>query len=84
MSRLLENGKQYRDREFARNSSVLYTPNDPYRVAHPNALSDGDDKGKGELNGSIGSQTDINQRQFADSKNSKYYTKNKPYDASRV
>ena len=30
-----------------------------YGVNNPNALSDGDDKGKGELNGSIGSKTDI-------------------------
>jgi ssDNA-binding replication factor A large subunit len=30
-----------------------------YGVTNPNSLSDGDDKGKGELNGSIGSKTDI-------------------------
>ena len=82
MSRLLENGEQYRKREFARNSSVLFTPNDPYTSAHKNAISDGDEKGKGENNGSIGGLTDITKREQANAKN--IYNSNKPYDASRA
>jgi hypothetical protein len=39
-----------------------YSSNNSYGVTNPNSLSDGDDKGKGELNGSIGSKTDISER----------------------
>jgi hypothetical protein len=84
MSRLLNNSDQYRKREFARNASTTYTPNDPYGVSHPNAKSDGDTKGKGEQNGSIGSSVDIAKREELQAKNSKWFTKNKPYDASRA
>jgi hypothetical protein len=82
MSRLLENGKAFRDKEIARNSSTLFTSNDPYNVAHENALSDGDEKGKGENNGSIGGLTDITKRGQSEAKN--MYNQNRPYDASRA
>jgi hypothetical protein len=82
MSRLLENSKDFREREFARNTSTLYNPNDPYGNAHPNALSDGDEKGKGENSGSIGGLTDIQKRQEGSARN--MYNKNRPYDDSRV
>lgn len=82
MSRLLENSEQYRKKEFARNSSTLFTPNDPYNVAHPNALSDGDEKGKGENNKSVGGLTDIQKREESAARNT--YNKNRPYDASRA
>jgi hypothetical protein len=37
------------------------SPGDEYGSSHPNALSDGDDKGKGETN-SVGTKTDILNR----------------------
>jgi hypothetical protein len=40
----------------------LYKQDKFYSSSNQNALSDGDEKGKGELNGSIGSQTDIQTR----------------------
>ena len=82
MSRLLENSDEFRKREFARNTSTLYNPNDPYSVGHDNALSDGDEKGKGEKDGSIGGLTDIQKRHQSDAKN--MYNKDRPYDASRA
>ena len=77
MSRLEEISEQYRKREIVRNS---YDKEDTYAGTHPNALSDGDEKGKGEKNGSIGSATDIKQRQIAATKNK--YNTNRPYDDS--
>jgi hypothetical protein len=82
MSRLLANSEQYRKREFARNTSTLFTPNDPYNTAHSKALSDGDEKGKGENSGSIGGLTDIQKRHEGEAKN--MYNKNKPYNDSRA
>lgn len=40
-----------------------------YGLNHPDALSDGDERGKGELNGSIGSKTDIITRKETVNKN---------------
>jgi len=82
MSRLLKNSGEFRDREFARNSSTLFTPNDEYNVGHEHAKSDGDEKGKGENDGSIGGATDITKREQSAAKN--IYNQNKPYDASRA
>ena len=46
-------GEQIRIQEFAINT---YTGNNGYGVTNPNAISDGDEKGKGENeNGEIGS-----------------------------
>jgi hypothetical protein len=39
-----------------------YQANNAFGVNHPNALADGDDKGKGENNGLIGSLTDRAER----------------------
>jgi len=44
-------------------------PGSLYDTNHPNALSTGDIKGKGELNGSIGSSLDILERGNATSRN---------------
>jgi hypothetical protein len=59
---LLNDSTQFRDRELKRNP---YGKNSDYNASHPNALSTGDDKGKGERNGSIGSATDILSRSRA-------------------
>jgi hypothetical protein len=47
--------------EVARNT-YNNQPGSSYDSNHPNAQSNGDDKGKGELNGSIGSAKDISER----------------------
>jgi hypothetical protein len=47
-----------------------------YNSTSSNALSDGDDKGKGELNGNIGTRTDINERNVLLSKNNYNSTNN--------
>lgn len=77
MSRLEEISVQYRKREVVRNS---YDKNDEFGSGHENALSDGDEKGKGEQDGSIGGKTDIEQRKIAATKNK--YNLNRPYDDS--
>ena len=47
-----------------------YKPNSfEYSATNPNALSDGDEKGKGENSGKIGSLTDINTRTESLSRN---------------
>jgi len=48
-----------------------------YGVNHPNALSDGDDFGKGENNNQVGSQTDINNRLDNQARN--IYSENNSY-----
>jgi hypothetical protein len=78
MSRLLKNSPQYRDPLLAKNE---FTNNDEYVVGHPNALSDGDEHGKGETD-TIGSATDIKKRQQLEAKNK--YTLNDPYDSSNA
>ena len=77
MSRLEENSVQYRKKEIARNS---YDSNDEYSVSHPNALSDGDEKGKGEKNKSVGGATDIKERNEQIARNR--YNKNREYNDS--
>ena len=49
-----------------------------YSATNPNALSDGDEKGKGELNNSIGSSLDINTRIESVSRNKYGETKRYP------
>lgn len=75
MSRLLENSKQYRDELLAKN---VFDNNDPYNINNSRALSDGDEFGKGENNGSVGSATDIQTRDELLTKN--LYDKNNPYN----
>lgn len=77
MSRLEEISVQFRKAQLNRNP---YDKNNEFGASHPNALSDGDDKGKGENNGSVGSKTDISQRKLSEAKNK--YNKNKEYNDS--
>ena len=49
----------FRQEALARNN---YQGTKTYDSNHPNAMSDGDERGKGDNNGSIGSSTDINLR----------------------
>jgi len=79
MSRLVDLSKQFRDRELARNE---YDNNDQYLGTHPNSLSDGDEKGKGELSGSIGSRTDILTRKRSTARN--LYNEENPYNISNA
>lgn len=77
MSRLEEISEQYRKREVVRNDHGY---NDEYSGTHPDALSDGDEHGKGEKNNSVGSATDIKTREKQVVKNK--FTYNKPYNDS--
>ena len=77
MSRLEDISKEFRENLIAKNE---YDQNDPFTGSHENALSDGDELGKGENNGQVGSKTDIEQRQIAKAKNK--YNENRPYDDS--
>lgn len=79
MSRLLENSKDYRKTNVSRS---IYKTEDDYRVSHSRAKSDGDDNGKGELKGSVGSKTDIGTRNKSISTNK--YNSEKPYGASNA
>jgi hypothetical protein len=56
MSRLEDMSAMFRNDNLTKST---YKKNDEYSISNKNALSDGDDKGKGELNGSVGSKTDI-------------------------
>lgn len=76
MSRLEDYSKQFRECTIVRNS---YQNTDQYVLGHPNALSDGDELGKGENNNSIGGLTDIRTRETSISRNK--YNKNKEYRA---
>lgn len=79
MSRLEEISKQYRDSLLVKN---IYGNNDGYTSSHPNALSDGDEHGKGEKSGSIGGATDIKTRSSLLVKNK--YTSNNDYNSSNA
>lgn len=75
MSKLDEINREFREKLMTKNG---YNVNGEYVVAHKNALSDGDEWGKGELNGSVGGQTDIIKRTTLMSKN--MYNKNNEYN----
>jgi hypothetical protein len=77
MSRLETISKEFREKTLAKNA---YSSNDDYGVSHPNAISDGDNKGKGENNGSVGSAADIQAREKSLVKNK--FSPNKPYDSA--
>jgi hypothetical protein len=66
MSRLEDMSIQFRKNLVAKNT---YDINDPYSGGHENALSNGDDLGKGELNGEVGGATDIKVRKTLIAKN---------------
>jgi hypothetical protein len=77
MSRLEDVSLQYRNCSIAKNE---FADGDQYSTGHPDALSTGDEEGKGELNGSIGGKTDIAMRKCEISKNK--FQQGKQYDAS--
>lgn len=77
MSRLEDISAQFRDQQVAKNP---YNKNDEFDASHPNAISDGDNKGKGENNGQIGSADDIRLRHQQLVKNK--YNKNNEYNDS--
>ncbi|MFW6246995.1 MAG: hypothetical protein ACOC22_02370 [bacterium] len=79
MSRLLENSPEYRDAQISRNT---FNKNDTYNVSHPDALSDGDEIGKGELNSQVGSLTDIKSKERMVAKN--IYNQNNEYNISNA
>jgi hypothetical protein len=74
MSRLEVISLPFRKLEIAKND---YNENDKYEVGHPDALSTGDEKGKGEKDGQIGGLTDIKTREKLMTKNK--FNKNKEY-----
>ena len=51
--------EQYRREHLTKNA---YVDKNEYSSNHPNAMSDGDEKGKGDVNGKVGSLSDINAR----------------------
>lgn len=79
MSRLLESSEAYRKNLLTKNT---YDSNGEYNTNHPNALSDGDEFGKGENNGSVGGATDIAKRSELLSKS--IYNSNKEYNIERA
>lgn len=79
MSNLEKISVEFRKKEVARNE---YDKNDSYELGHANALSDGDEKGKGEKNNQVGGATDIKSRETAATKNR--YNINRQYDAGSV
>ena len=66
MSRLEDISLPFRECTIVKND---YSNNDIYSVGHPDALSTGDEQGKGEVNGSVGSATDIKTRSVLITKN---------------
>jgi len=60
MSKLEDMSVEFRDDQIKKNN---YTQNDEYRPSHPDTLSDGDELGKDEFNGSVGSLSDIKARE---------------------
>lgn len=79
MSKLQEISAGFRYTNIARND---YNYNDEYYEGHPDALSTGDELGKGEVNGSIGSLTDIKVRSRLLTKNT--YRPGNEYNAGTV
>lgn len=76
MSKLEDVSLPFRNKLIASND---YDNNDQYSAGHADALSTGDESGKGELNGKIGGTTDIKSRDTAIAKNK--YNKNKEYNS---
>lgn len=79
MSRLEDISKEFRDKLLVKN---IYGNNDGYTSSHANALSDGDEHGKGEKSGSIGGATDIKTRTSLLAKNK--YSSNNDYNSSNA
>lgn len=78
MSKLDDVSKPLRAQNMAKNkyNSV------EYNATHPDALSDGDELGKGEDNGSIGGKTDIAHRAFLTNRGKGVYAGGKEYNQS--
>jgi hypothetical protein len=77
MSRLEIISKPFRDSAVVKND---YDKNDEYVQSHQDALSTGDELGKGENNGDVGGITDIKTRKSLMVKNK--YKCGYVYDAS--
>lgn len=75
MSRLEDVSLAYRKKLIAKNA---FDNNKPYVIGHPDALSTGDENGKGEVNGQVGSATDIKTRETLVAKNK--FNRNKEYN----
>jgi len=75
MSRLEDVSLPYRKQNVARNE---FDNNDQYNVGHADALSTGDENGKGEVNGQVGGATDIKTREHSVARNK--YNKNREYN----
>jgi len=76
MSRLETTSAAYRATLVAKND---YSDTDPYNAGNPDALSTGDEKGKGLVNGEAGGLTDIKTRAKLIAKNK--YNSNREYNA---
>jgi hypothetical protein len=75
MSRLEEISLPFRKKAIARND---YDENDKYEAGHPDALSTGDELGKGEVNQQVGGATDIKTRETSIARNK--FNKNREYN----
>jgi len=75
MSRLEDVSLPFRKKAVARND---YDENDKYEAGHANALSTGDEKGKGEVNQQVGGSTDIKTRETSMARNK--FNKNREYN----
>jgi len=80
MSRLEEISKEFREANL---KFSTFSKSKEYDQTNSRALSDGDDHGKGELNKSIGSKTDIDKRKGALAKN-KYSSGTGEYNSSNA
>jgi len=79
MSRLEDISAPFREAQLNTND---YKTTKLYDAANPDALSTGDEQGKGENNGSVGSATDIRTRNGLLAKNK--YNSNHEYNAGTV
>jgi hypothetical protein len=76
MSKLEGISLPFRTCSVARND---YNYNDEYQAGHPDALSTGDEQGKGLVNEQVGGATDIKERNKELAKNK--FNKNREYNA---
>lgn len=79
MSRIETRSKSTRETLLAKNT---FKTGSEYNSSHANALSDGDEHGKGEKSGSIGGATDIKMRSSLMAKN--MYNSGSEYNASNA
>lgn len=80
MSRLEKLSKEYRDQLLKKSH---FNNDKEYNQSNPRAISDGDEHGKGDAgSGSVGSKTDILQKNKLLAKNK--YSDKKPYCSSNA